>query len=46
VLPSYKGQGIGKELIKKFEEDAMNNGCIQIALTTDFEKNNKVLRIL
>lgn len=43
VLPDYNGQGIGKELIKKFEEEAKNKGCSEMALTTDFDKNSKVL---
>ena len=43
VLPNYNGQGIGKELIRKFEEDAVNKGCAEMALTTDFNENNKVL---
>lgn len=43
VLPDYNGQGIGKELIKRFEEEAMNKGCLEMALTTDFDKNSKVL---
>lgn len=43
VLPKYNGQGIGKELIKRFEEEAINKGCTEMALTTDFNKNNKVL---
>lgn len=43
VLPTYNGQGIGKELIKRFEEEAMNKGCLEMALTTDFDKNSKVL---
>ena len=43
VLPNYNGQGIGKELIKRFEEEAIRKGCAEIALTTDFDKNNRVL---
>lgn len=43
VLPNYNGQGIGKELIKKFEEEAIIRGCTDLALTTDFDENNKVL---
>ncbi|HCE55009.1 MAG TPA: GNAT family N-acetyltransferase [Lutibacter sp.] len=43
VLPAYNGQGIGKELIKRFEDEAMNKGCSEMALTTDFDKNSKVL---
>lgn len=43
VLPNYIGQGIGKELIRKFEEEAVNKGCTEIALTTDFNENNNVI---
>lgn len=43
VLPSHNGQGIGKQLIKKFEEEAILKGCSDIALTTDFNDNSKVL---
>lgn len=43
VLPSFNGLGIGKELIKMFEEEAIKKGCVEIALTTDFNNNDKVL---
>lgn len=43
VLPNYNGQGIGKELVKKFEEEAKLRNAKEIALTTDFNNNNKVL---
>lgn len=43
VLPKHNGKGIGKELIKRFEEEAIIRGCAEIALTTDFNENNKVL---
>jgi ribosomal protein S18 acetylase RimI-like enzyme len=43
VLPEINGSGIGKELIKKFEEVAITKGCKKIALTTDFYNNHKVL---
>jgi len=43
VLPSSNGQGVGKELIKIFEEEAIIRGCADLALTTDFNENNKVL---
>lgn len=43
VLPSYNGQGIGKELLKRFEEEALNKGCLEMALTTDVDKNSNVL---
>jgi ribosomal protein S18 acetylase RimI-like enzyme len=43
VLPETKNTGIGKEMIKKFEEALINKGCKKIALTTDFSNNQKVL---
>ncbi len=43
VLPSHNGKGIGKELIAKFEEEAIKRGCAEMTLTTDFNENNKVL---
>jgi ribosomal protein S18 acetylase RimI-like enzyme len=43
VLPSHNGKGIGKELIKRFEEEAILRGCLDLALTTDFDENNNVL---
>ena len=44
VLPTHNGQGIGKELIKMFEAEAVDNGCTEIALTTDFYDNDRVLK--
>jgi ribosomal protein S18 acetylase RimI-like enzyme len=43
VLPSHKDQGIGKALIRAFEEEAHKKGCKKISLTTDFEENKDVL---
>lgn len=43
VLPKHNGQGVGKELMKRFDEEAIIRGCAEIALTTDFNENNKVL---
>ncbi len=43
VLPEIKGEGIGKKMIKMFEEEALINGCKKIALTTDFNKNDNVI---
>jgi len=43
VLPSAKGTGIGKELIKNFEIEAIRKGCKKIALTTDYYNNDDVL---
>lgn len=44
VLPTHNGQGIGNELMKRFEEEALNKGCSEIALTTDYYGNSKVLQ--
>ena len=44
VLPNYNGQGVGKELVKRFEEEAIEKGFAEMALTTDFNDNNKVLQ--
>ncbi len=43
VLPGITGQGIGKELMKNFEEEAKMRNAKEIALTTDLINNNKVL---
>lgn len=43
VLPGISGQGIGKELMKNFEEEAKMRNAKEIALTTDLINNNKVL---
>jgi ribosomal protein S18 acetylase RimI-like enzyme len=43
ILPSYSGLGIGKGLINRFEEVAIDSGCTSMALTTDFNDNDKVL---
>lgn len=43
VTPSAKGTGIGKEMIKKFEEAAVRKGCSKIALTTDYYNNGDVV---
>jgi len=43
VLPSCKGEGIGKEVIQAFEAEAKKRGCAKIALTTDLEGNQDVL---
>ncbi len=42
LLPSLKGKGIGKKLIKEYEIEAANKGCSNIALTTDFYNNKDV----
>lgn len=43
VTPAAKGTGIGKEMIKKFEEEAISKGCKKIALTTDYYNNGDVV---
>jgi len=43
VDPEYKNMGIGKELIKVFEQEAFKKGCTRMALTTDYENNDKVI---
>lgn len=43
VSPDCKGLGIGKELIKAFEAEAILKGSKKIALTTDFDRNDDVI---
>ncbi len=43
VLPAYNGLGIGKKLLEKFEQEALQKGCSKITLTTDFHNNDKVV---
>jgi len=43
VANNYKGQGIGKLLLDKFEENALKNNCTKIALTTDYFNNENVI---
>lgn len=43
VSPNCKGSGIGRRMIEKFEEQALNKGCKKIALTTDYCNNQDVL---
>lgn len=43
VLPGFNGQGIGKELMKNFEEESRLRNAKEITLTTDLNNNNKVL---
>lgn len=43
VSHTSKGIGVGKQLVKKFEEEARKKGCKKIALTTDYYNNQEVL---
>ena len=43
ILPELKGSGIGKELLFSFEKEVKIRGGNKIALTTDFENNERVI---
>jgi GNAT superfamily N-acetyltransferase len=43
VSHASKGSGVGKTLIKIFEEEAKRRGCKRIALTTDYYNNESVV---
>jgi ribosomal protein S18 acetylase RimI-like enzyme len=43
VSKNYKGQGIGKLLIEKFESEALNRGSKKVSLTTDYYDNESVV---
>ncbi len=43
VSNASKGNGIGRALIKTFEEEAKRKNCRKITLTTDFLNNEKVI---
>lgn len=45
VSSNYKNRGIGKELLKRFEEEALTKGCEKIALTTDYYNNENALAL-
>lgn len=43
VTHTAKGLGVGKALIKVFEEEVIRRGCKKIALTTDYYNNEEVV---
>ena len=43
VSGEYKGQGIGKLLIERFETEASAKGCEKVTLTTDYYENDDVV---
>lgn len=43
VLPGYKNEGVGSQLITKFEDQAVIDGGERITLTTDYDGNETVL---
>jgi ribosomal protein S18 acetylase RimI-like enzyme len=43
ILPQLKGSGAGKALLEMFEEEVKEKGGCKIALTTDYENNDRVI---
>lgn len=43
ISPKYKSKGLGKELIKNFENELIGKGCKLLTLTTDFHNNDKTI---
>lgn len=43
ILPQLKGSGAGKALLELFEEDVQKSGGKKIALTTDYDNNERVI---
>jgi len=43
VLPELKGSGAGKALLERFEQEAKNHDAKRVALTTDFNNNERVI---
>lgn len=43
VVPELKGSGVAMELLKLFEEEVVRMGGQSIALTTDFQHNERVI---
>lgn len=43
ILPQLKGSGTGKALLELFEEEVVIRGGQKIALTTDYENNERVI---
>lgn len=43
VIPACQGMGVGKGLIRIFEEEAKKKGCTIITLTTDFYNNEEAV---
>lgn len=44
ILPSYKGKGIGKQILIEFEKEAVICNSKRISLTTDCYNNENVLQ--
>lgn len=43
ILPSYKGKGIGKQILIEFEKEAIVCSSKKISLTTDYYDNDDVV---
>jgi ribosomal protein S18 acetylase RimI-like enzyme len=44
VSPNQQGNGIGRQLVSKFLEEANSRGCVSVFLTTDALENDSVNR--
>jgi len=44
VTPNRQGNGIGRQLVSKFLEEAGSRGCVSVTLTTDALENDSVNR--
>jgi ribosomal protein S18 acetylase RimI-like enzyme len=44
VLPEFKGSGVGKLLLDSFENNIEKRGGKRIALTTDYDNNDPVIK--
>lgn len=44
ILPSYKGKGIGKQILIEFEKEAVICKIKKISLTTDYYNNEDVVK--
>jgi len=44
VSPNRQGNGIGRQLVSKFLEEASSRGCVSVSLTTDALENDSVNR--
>jgi ribosomal protein S18 acetylase RimI-like enzyme len=43
VNPDYKARGFGSSLLTNFERIALEKGCSEISLTTDFYENKRTI---
>jgi ribosomal protein S18 acetylase RimI-like enzyme len=43
LAPEAKGKGAGKEMLRRFEEEAKRKSCQKVMLTTDYDGNDNVV---